>query len=66
MDIAAIIWYTQADSRKQQSVRDRHTREVTHLTTVIAIQVTPQGLLIPHAALQDWNVNEVEAVLTVR
>jgi len=62
MDMAVILWYTQADSRKQQSVRDGHTREVAHMTTIIAIQVTPQGLLIPHTALQDWNVNEVEAV----
>jgi len=32
------------------------------MTTVIATQVTPQGLLIPSAALRDWNVNELEAV----
>jgi hypothetical protein len=32
------------------------------MTTEIAIQLTPQGLLIPNAALQDWNVNELEAV----
>jgi hypothetical protein len=32
------------------------------MTTIIATQVTPQGLLIPHAALRDWNVNELEAV----
>jgi hypothetical protein len=32
------------------------------MTTVIAAQLTPQGLLIPHAALHDWNVSEVEVV----
>lgn len=32
------------------------------MTTVIATQVTPQGLLIPRAELHGWNVNELEAV----
>ena len=32
------------------------------MTTVIVTQVTPQGLLIPYAALRDWKVDELEAV----
>jgi len=32
------------------------------MTTIIATQVTPQGLLIPRAALQDWNINDLEVV----
>ncbi len=32
------------------------------MTTVITVQLTPQGLLIPRAALHDWSVNEVEVV----
>jgi hypothetical protein len=32
------------------------------MTTVIATKVTPQGLLIPRAALQDWNINDLEVV----
>lgn len=32
------------------------------MTTVITAQVTPQGLLIPHAALGDWNINDLEVV----
>lgn len=32
------------------------------MTTVIATKVTPQGLLIPHAALQDWNISDLEVV----
>lgn len=32
------------------------------MTTVIDIQLTPQGLLIPNAALRDWDVNQLEAV----
>lgn len=32
------------------------------MTTIIATQVTPQGLLIPHAALRDWNINDLEVV----
>ena len=35
---------------------------VTNMTTVISAQLTPQGLLIPHAALWDWNVSEVEVI----
>ncbi len=32
------------------------------MTTVIATQLTPQGLLIPHAAPRDWNVNNMKVV----
>ena len=32
------------------------------MTTTIEIQMTPQGLLIPRAALGDWCMEELEAV----
>jgi len=32
------------------------------MTTTIAVQMTPQGLLIPRAALRDWYTKELEAV----
>lgn len=38
------------------------TREITTMTTVIATKVTPQGLLIPRAALHGWNIDDLEVV----
>jgi len=32
------------------------------MATTIAVQMTPQGLLIPRAALSDWGMQELEAV----
>ncbi len=32
------------------------------MPTTIAIHITPQGLLIPSAALAGWDTTEVEAV----
>jgi hypothetical protein len=32
------------------------------MATTIAVQVTPQGLLIPRTALGDWYMKELEAV----
>jgi len=32
------------------------------MTTTIAVQMTPQGLLIPRAALGDWGTRELRAV----
>jgi hypothetical protein len=32
------------------------------MTTTIEVQMTPQGLLIPRAALGDWRMEELEAV----
>ncbi len=32
------------------------------MATTIAVQMTPQGLLIPHTALGDWSTKELEAV----
>lgn len=32
------------------------------MATTIAVQMTPQGLLIPRAALNDWGTKELEAV----
>lgn len=32
------------------------------MSTMIAAQMTPQGLLIPRAALGDWSVEELEVV----
>lgn len=32
------------------------------MATTITVQMTPQGLLIPRAALGDWSTKELEAV----
>lgn len=32
------------------------------MTTTIAVQMTPQGLLIPHVALGNWDLEELEVV----
>jgi len=32
------------------------------MTTTIAVQITPQGILIPHAAVQEWMEQGLEVV----